>query len=92
MSDDGFTPCHVQDGDDMRYKALLIGVYQKAYTHGGGLVVGSFPPGQEAFPVAAVLTDSGEIKVVPAHWVTVEGARGIFEQYAWIDGGCDDQR
>lgn len=42
------------------------GFFQKSWTHGGGLTIGSFHPGQESMPVAVVEMDGGSVEVVDA--------------------------
>ena len=40
--------------NDEELSATFYGVFQEAWTHGESLVVGGFPAGQMAFPVAVV--------------------------------------
>ena len=80
------TPCFVSDDSGENTKALLIGFYQKAYTHGASIMIGGFPAGQVAFPVAVVLLESGDIDMVHAESVTIDAAEGLFKQYVWLDG------
>lgn len=83
------TPCSIHDDSGENTKALLIGFYQKAYTHGASIMIGGFPAGQVAFPVAVVLLESGDVVTVDAKSVTVDAPEVIFSQYAWTDGEDD---
>lgn len=80
------TPCFVSDDSGEKTRALLVGFYQKAYTHGASIMVGGFPAGQVAFPVAVVLLESGDVVTVDAETVTIDSPVELFRQYAWIDG------
>ncbi len=80
------TPCFISDDSGEKTRALLVGFYQKAYTHGASIMIGGFPAGQVAFPVAVVLLESGEVVTVSAESVTIDASEEIFRQYAWIDG------
>ena len=82
-------PCFISDDSGEKTKALLIGFYQKAYTHGASIMVGGFPAGQIAYPVAVVLLESGEVVTVSAESVTIDASEEIFRQYAWIDGDAE---
>ena len=42
-----------------------------------------------ARPVAVVLFESGDIEAVHAGDVTIDDAKGLFKQYAWM--GSEDQ-
>ena len=84
---ENLTPCLVSRKRGEKEKALLIGFYQEAWTHGASISVGGFPAGQVARPVAVVLLESGEIETVHVGDVTIDGMEGLFEQYAWMDGG-----
>ena len=52
-------------------------------------MVGGFPAGQIAYPVAVVLLESGEVVTVSAESVTIDAPEEIFRQYAWIDGDAE---
>lgn len=52
-------------------------------------MVGGFPAGQIAYPVAVVLLESGEVVTVSAESVTIDASEEIFRQYAWIDGDAE---
>ena len=56
-------------------------------------MIGGFPAGQVAFPVAVVLLESGDVVTINAESVTIDAPEVIFSQYAWIDGEteCSDQ-
>lgn len=77
------TPCFVSDDSGEKTRALLAGFYQKAYTHGASIIIGGFPAGQVAFPVAVVLLESGDVVTVDAKSVTIDAPEEIFSQYAW---------
>lgn len=79
-------PCFISNDPREKTRALLVGFYQKAYTHGASIMIGGFPAGQVAFPVAVVLLESGEVVTVSAESVTIDASEEIFRQYAWIDG------
>ena len=49
-------------------------------------MVGGFPAGQIAYPVAVVLLESGDVNTVHAENVTIGKVEGLFKQYAWTDG------
>lgn len=83
------TPCFVSDDSGEKTKALLVGFYQKAWTHGASIMVGGFPAGQEAHPVALVLLESGDVVTVNTESVTIDAPEEIFRQYAWMDGEKD---
>ena len=83
------TPCSIHDDSGEKTRALLIGFYQKAYTHGASIMIGGFPAGQVAFPVAVVLLESGDVETVRAEAVTIDAAEGLFKQYAWLKGEED---
>nr|DAJ52273.1 MAG TPA: hypothetical protein [Caudoviricetes sp.] len=80
------TPCLISDDSGEKTKALLVGFYQKAYTHGASIMIGGFPAGQVAFPVAVVLLESGDVVTVDAESVTIDAPVELFRQYAWMDG------
>ncbi len=84
------TPCFVSDDSGEKTRALLIGFYQKALTHGASIAIGGFPAGQEAYPVAVVLLESGDVVTFDAKSVTVDAPEEIFSQYAWT-GDVNDQ-
>lgn len=52
-------------------------------------MVGGFPAGQVAFPVAVALLESGDVVTVDAKSVTIDAPEVIFRQYAWA-GDEDD--
>ena len=79
-------PCYVSEMPGEKIGALLVGFYQEAWTHGDSPLLGGFKAEQLAFPAAVVMFESGEIRTVRADAVTVDGAAGIFSQYAWLDG------
>ncbi len=83
------TPCFISDDSGEKTRALLVGFYQKAYTHGASIMVGGFPAGQVAFPVAVALLESGDVVTVDAKSVTIDAPEEIFRQYAWM-GDEDD--
>lgn len=74
------TPCWISEMPGEKTKALLMGFYQKAWTHN------AFPAGQIAYPVAVVLLESGNIVTVNAECVTIDSPAELFEQYTWMDG------
>lgn len=80
------TPCFISEMPGEKTKALLIGFYQKAWTHDASPLIGGFPAGQIAYPVAAVLLESGDVVTVRAESVTIDSPAELFEQYAWMDG------
>lgn len=53
-------------------------------------MIGGFPAGQVAFPVAVVLLESGGVVTVNTESVTVDAPEVIFSQYAWT-GEVNDQ-
>lgn len=83
------TPCWVYRMHGKREKALLIGFFQEAWTHGASISIGGFPAGQSARPSAVVLFESGDVDTVHTASVTIDNAEGLFEQYAWLDGEED---
>ena len=85
------TPCFISDDSGKKTRALLVGFYQKAWTHGASLKVRGFPAGQIAYPVAVVLLESGDVVTVKAENVTIDSPTKLFSQYAWIDGEMDGQ-
>lgn len=80
------TPCWISEMPGEKTKALLIGFYQKAWTHDASPLIGGFPAGQIAYPVAAVLLESGDVVTVRAESVTIDAPEDMFRQYAWMDG------
>lgn len=83
---DNLTPCRVSRKRGEKEKALLIGFYQEAWTHGASISIGGPPAGQAARPVAVVLLESGDIETVHAGDVTIDKVEGLFEQYVWMGG------
>lgn len=79
-------PCRVSRKRGEKERALLIGFYQEAWTHGAAISIGGAPAGQVARPVAVVLLESGDIEAVHAGDVTIDEVEGLFEQYAWMGG------
>lgn len=49
-------------------------------------LIGGFPAGQIAYPVAVVLLESGDVVTVNAETVTIDAPEDLFSQYAWIGG------
>lgn len=49
-------------------------------------LIGGFPAGQIAYPVAVVLLESGDVVTVNAECVTIDASEDLFRQYAWMDG------
>ena len=82
-------PCLISDDSGEKTRALLVGFYQKAWTHGASIMVGGFPAGQEAHPVALVLLESGDVVTVDTESVTIDAPEEIFRQYTWMDGEKD---
>lgn len=80
------TPCFISETPGEKTRALLIGFYQKAWTHDASPLIGGFPAGQIAYPVAVVLLESGDVVTVNAENVTIDAPEGLFSQYAWIGG------
>lgn len=80
------TPCFISEMPGEKTKALLVGFYQKAWTHGASITIGGFPAGQTAYPVAVVLLKSGDVVTVNAECVTIDSPAELFRQYAWMDG------
>lgn len=83
---ENLTPCWVFRNREEEEKALLIGFFQEAWTHGASISVGGFPAGQSARPAAVVLLESGDVDTVHAESVTIDAAEGLFKQYAWLGG------
>lgn len=79
-------PCFISEMPGEKTKALLIGFYQKAWTHGASPLIGGFSAGQIAYPVAVVLLESGDVVTVNAETVTIDAPEDLFRQYAWIGG------
>lgn len=79
-------PCWISEMPGEKTKALLMGFYQKAWTHDASPLIGGFPAGQIAYPVAVVLLKSGDVVTVNAECVTIDSSAELFEQYAWMDG------
>ena len=80
-------PCFISENPGEKTKALLVGFYQKkAWTHDASPLIGGFPAGQIAYPVAAVLLESGDVVTVRAECVTINSPAELFEQYTWMDG------
>lgn len=80
------TPCLISEIPGEKTKALLIGFYQKAWTHDASPLIGGFTAGQIAYPVAVVLLESGDVVTVNAETVTIDAPEVLFSQYAWIGG------
>lgn len=80
------TPCFISEMPGEKTKALLIGFFQKAWTHGASLQVSGFSAGQIAYPVAVVLLESGDVVTVRAESVTIDAPEDLFRQYVWMDG------
>lgn len=80
------TPCFISDDSGKKTRALLVGFYQKAWTHDASPLIGGFPAGQIAYPVAVVLLESGDVVTVNAETVTIDAPEDLFRQYAWIGG------
>jgi len=51
------------------------GFFQRSYSHEGSLMVGGFPPGQEAFPVAVIESKEGSVNWVDASQITFVNAK-----------------
>ena len=83
---ENLTPCWVCRKQGKREKALLIGFFQEAWTHGASICVGGFPAGQSARPAAVVLLESGDVETVHAESVMIDKVKDLFEQYEWLDG------
>lgn len=79
-------PCFISEMPGEKTKALLIGFYQKAWTHDASPLIGGFPAGQISYPVAVVLLESGDVVTVRAESVTIDSPVELFDQYAWMDG------
>ena len=79
------TPCFISEMPGEKTKALLIGFYQKAWTHDASPLIGGFPAGQIAYPVAVVLLESGDVVTVNAETVTIDAPEDLFGQYAWME-------
>ena len=80
------TPCFISEIPGEKTKALLIGFYQKAWTHDASPLIGGFPAGQISYPVAVVLLESGDVVTVRAESMTIDSPVELFDQYAWMDG------
>ena len=80
------TPCFISEIPGEKTKALLIGFYQKAWTHDASPLIGGFPAGQVSYPVAVVLLESGDVVTVRAESMTIDSPVELFDQYAWMDG------
>lgn len=74
------TPCFISEMPGEKTKALLVGFYQKAWTHDASPLIGGFPAGQIAYPVAVVLLESGDIVTVNAETVTIDTPENLFQQ------------
>lgn len=79
-------PCFISDDSGEKTRALLVDFYQKAWTHGASLMIGGFPAGQVAYPVAVVLLESGDVATVSVESVTIDAPEEIFRQYTWTGG------
>lgn len=79
-------PCFISEMPGEKTKALLIGFYQKAWTHDASLLIEGFSAGQIAYPVAVVLLESGDVVTVNVENVTIDAPEDLFRQYAWIGG------
>lgn len=79
------TPCFISEIPGEKTKALLIGFYQKAWTHDASPLISGFPAGQISYPVAVVLLESGDVVTVRAESVTIDSPVELFDQYAWMD-------
>jgi hypothetical protein len=55
-------------------KYRFHGFFQRSYSHEGSLMVGGFPPGQEAFPVAVIESKDGSVNWVDASHITFADA------------------
>lgn len=86
---ENLTPCWVYRKQGKREKALLIGFFQEAWTHGASISIEGFPAGQSARPAAVVLLESGDVETVHAESVTIDAAEVLFKQHAWLDGEDD---
>ena len=86
---ENLTPCWVSRKRGEKEKALLIGFFQEAWTHGASIAIGGFPAGQAAHPVALVLLESGDVVTVDTESVTIDAPEELFRQYAWTDGEKD---
>lgn len=80
------TPCFISEMPGEKTKALLVGFYQKAWMRDESPLIGGFPAGQIACPVAVVLLESGDVVTVNAETVTIDAPEDLFRQYAWMDG------
>lgn len=69
-------------------QGLFHGFYQRSWTHGGGISIGSFPPGQESFPVAVVEFDIGKVECVRAEDVVFTDS----SEYEFAEGEANDAR
>lgn len=86
---ENLTPCWVYRKQGKREKALLIGFFQEAWTHGASISIEGFPAGQSARPAAVVLLESGDVDTVHTASVMIDNVEGLFDQYAWLDGEDD---
>lgn len=79
-------PCYVSEMPGEKNKALLIGFGENTWTARG--TGPGYRPYSEyrSCPCAVVMFESGDIRIVSANAVTVDGAADIFRQYAWLDG------
>ena len=69
-------------------RALLHCFGFTAYTHPGGLTIGSLPPGQESSPNAVVEFEDGTVKAVPVNRVRMLDSREVFEEFAFSEEGA----
>ena len=67
-------------------ESAAYGFLPKAWTHDASPLIGGFPAGQIAYPVAVVLLESGDVVTANAECVTIDSPAELFEQYAWMDG------
>ena len=81
---ENLTPCWVSRKRGEKEKALLIGFFQEAWTHGASIAIGGFPAGQAAQPAAVVLLESGDVVTVDTESVAIDVPEEIFRQYAWM--------
>lgn len=73
-------------------RGMLHSFGYSAWTHGGGLIAGSSPAGQECIPVAIVEFEDGALRAVPVEKVRMLDSAAAFSRIEWADDGPRAQR
>lgn len=75
-------PCMVrQEG-----RALLHGLFVRAWTHGASIAVGGFCAGQECIPMALVEFEDGRLDAVVIDAVRMLDSAELFRECKWEGG------